>query len=134
MNKTGYVPHTFDDVLISTFNINNTYRTLEVETISGRKQAISLDLDHSDVPIVFVMHVAFNEDTAAAMALCDVAPIEASQVDASFHRKQFDLIRNEFGKAMRGRPNDNFSDLIRQRNNVQDTDKYWRGVSKDFLF
>ena len=131
MNKTGYIPHTFKGQLIIDFVVNEEYRTLTIKTMGNGSQAMSLGLDHTDVPIEFVMYVPFNEDTAAALALCNVAPVDISQADKTFHRKQADMIFRAVRSNQRGGYSP--SEMMRDQMQRRDLEKLWKSKPNDLF-
>lgn len=90
----GYVPVSFEDTPIDSFNVDEKFGVVRFHLCEGGTRYVAFNKHYSDLPIEFVMHVKFTEETAASMILSDVAAVSREDIDTevlkrnSFRRRE----------------------------------------------
>lgn len=101
--SAGYQPDYFEKSLVTSYKVNPVYNTLILSTEDGTKH-VSLDCEHSDLEIQFILIAKFNENTASAMLLADAAPVERKDMLPNFIRERANQSRiNERMRERHGR-------------------------------
>ena len=92
--QSGYVPVSFEDTPIDSFNVDEKFGVVRFHLCEGGTRYVAFNKHYSDLPIEFVMHVKFTEETAASMILSDVAAVSREDIDTevlkrnSFRRRE----------------------------------------------
>ena len=100
--EAGYTPTILDGAAVVRHTVDHTYEVLRLHLIDGTTKHVAYSMDHKRLPLEFVMHVSFNEDTAAALLLSGVAPLMTENIDKEFPRKMA-IMRNEQEREARER-------------------------------
>ena len=97
--EAGYVPTTHQGHIVSGFRINNEYGVVTLMLEESSNVSIALTKDHANLDINFVMHLKFNEDTAAALTMSNVAPFSKEDIDVEYPKQMARIQRENERKA-----------------------------------
>lgn len=81
--KAGYSPVAFRNKLIVDYYIDHDLGVLTLDNIDRDTAHVSLEKDHSTVPIEFELSISFKEDIAAALLVSGITPITKDDVTLS---------------------------------------------------
>lgn len=81
--NAGYSPTAFRNKLIVDFYIDTNLGILFLDNIDRDTIHISLDKDHTELPIEFELSIIFKEDTAAALLVSGITPVTKGDVTLS---------------------------------------------------
>lgn len=79
--RAGYTPVAIDDNVVLGWRGDRDYGVIRFQMKDGNAKYIAEDKEVGNLNIEFIMSIKFNEDTAAAMLLSDVAPVMREDVD-----------------------------------------------------
>lgn len=109
--RSGYTPVSIDGVAVIGWRVDHDYGVIRFQMKDGNAKYIAEDKEVGNLNIEFIMSVKFNEDTAAAMLLSDVAPVMREDVDKLHAYK---LINQKYEKSER----ENVRERIRAHTNL----------------
>ena len=81
--KAGYSPVAFRNKLIVDYYIDHDLGVLTLDNIDRDTAHVSLEKDHTQVPIEFELSISFKEDIAAALLVSGITPVTKDDVTLS---------------------------------------------------
>lgn len=81
--KAGYLPVAFRNKLIVDYHIDHELGVLTLDSIDRDTAHVSLEKDHTTVPVEFELSISFKEDIAAALLVSGITPVTKDDVTLS---------------------------------------------------
>lgn len=81
--NAGYSPVSFRNKLIVDYHVDLDLGILCLDDIDRDTLHVSLDKDHSELPIEYELSIIFKEETAAALLVSGITPVTKADVTLS---------------------------------------------------